>query len=231
MGQSHPRVGKQHRQQFRTDGRLTAAQRVLYAARAERILSLRVTGLSESQIGVQEDISYRAVHSIIRASIKRKTRNSPEAQHLRELELDRLDQLQKGIWASACGQAEGGEGLVNLKAVDRVLRIMERRAALLGLDLRADSTAGDEVRLTLEQLVIQSGLGSGQAGPSPGVSARVLEGGPTPAVIPISGTITHKDGEGAVQEAEFKAPENFSVLPESPSPESPDGVEPFTEEG
>jgi hypothetical protein len=48
------------------------------------------------------------------------------ADELRDLELQRLDEMQLGLWPLA----ENG----NLGAVDKVLKIMERRAKLLGLD-------------------------------------------------------------------------------------------------
>jgi hypothetical protein len=45
---------------------------------------------------------------------------------LREIELDRLDRLQRGIWE----RAKDGD----IRAIDAVLRIIDRRARLLGLD-------------------------------------------------------------------------------------------------
>ena len=48
------------------------------------------------------------------------------ADELRKLELERLDKLLLGVWPQA---VRGNQG-----SVDRALRIMERRAKLLGLD-------------------------------------------------------------------------------------------------
>lgn len=64
--------------------------------------------------------AYRA----IRAALK-KTLQEP-ADDLRVLELDRLDVLLTGLWPKAING--------DAPAVDRVLKIMERRASLLGLD-------------------------------------------------------------------------------------------------
>ena len=47
-------------------------------------------------------------------------------EELREIELDRLDRLQRGVWAAA---ASG-----DVQAINTVLRIMDRRARYLGLD-------------------------------------------------------------------------------------------------
>ena len=48
------------------------------------------------------------------------------AEHLRELENQRLDELQASLWDKALAGV--------LPAADRILRIMERRAKLNGLD-------------------------------------------------------------------------------------------------
>ena len=52
--------------------------------------------------------------------------NQEAASEISRLEQERLDNLQAGVWMSAL---QGNHG-----AIDRVLRIMERRARLLGLD-------------------------------------------------------------------------------------------------
>lgn len=58
-----------------------------------------------------------------------KTRESKTSE-LRKLELLRLDELQEVAWRFAmAGQLTG---------IDRVLKIMERRAKLLGLDAKMD---------------------------------------------------------------------------------------------
>jgi hypothetical protein len=49
-----------------------------------------------------------------------------KAEEVRRLELERLDAMLAGIWSRA---ARGEEA-----AIDRVLKIQARRAALLGLD-------------------------------------------------------------------------------------------------
>jgi hypothetical protein len=58
-------------------------------------------------------------------AIKRSTQ-SAGVNELREQELDRLDRLQRNVWA----QALNGD----LQAVQVALRIIDRRAKLLGLD-------------------------------------------------------------------------------------------------
>lgn len=71
-----------------------------------------------------------------------RTLQQPAAE-LRELELDRLDRLQVRVWGKAI------EG--NVGAIDRVPRIMERRARLLGLD-HADGIAERVVQLERDKV-------------------------------------------------------------------------------
>jgi hypothetical protein len=71
--------------------------------------------------------SHQAASKAIRAALKR-TIQEP-ADELRTLELSRLDDMLKAI---APHVAAG-----NLTAIDRALKIMERRAKLIGLDAPA----------------------------------------------------------------------------------------------
>ena len=64
----------------------------------------------------------RITHAL--AEINRQV--SESADELRTLEACRLNELLNALWVRAIGGDE--------KAIDRVLRIMERRARLLGLD-------------------------------------------------------------------------------------------------
>lgn len=60
------------------------------------------------------------------------------ADEARQTELDRLDRLQRGVWAQAVNGDVG--------AINSVLRIMDRRARLLGLD------APIKQEITVEQI-------------------------------------------------------------------------------
>lgn len=66
----------------------------------------------------------------------KKTLQEP-ADEVRMLEVERLDALLSGLWARKNTP----------EVTDRILRIMERRAKLLGLDspVRSDVTSGGEV--------------------------------------------------------------------------------------
>ncbi len=98
------------------------------AERAEqqrKALELRKAGANHDQIAQQLKVANRsvawklvqdAIHEIIREP----------AEEVLQLELARLDAMLLGVWT----KAKGGDS----HAIDRALRIMDRRAAYLGLD-------------------------------------------------------------------------------------------------
>jgi hypothetical protein len=81
----------------------------------------------------------KAVVSALKATLR-----EPAAE-LRELELARLDAMLLPLWRPVQAGDE--------KAVDRALRIMERRARLLGLDRKtAEGEVPDTVKVVVEYL-------------------------------------------------------------------------------
>jgi DNA-binding transcriptional MerR regulator len=106
-------------------------------AKQAQALTLRKAGVSVTAIAEMLGWnSHQAASKAIRAALKR-TIQEP-ADELRTLELSRLDDMLKAI---APHVAAG-----NLTAIDRALKIMERRAKLIGLDAPAkhDVTTGGE---------------------------------------------------------------------------------------
>lgn len=101
--------------------------------RQRKAVELALTGMSLDQIAEQLEYAdksgaWRAINS---------TLNRQEAaavKDMRILENARLDRLQTVLWPLAL------EG--DLKAVDRLLRLFERRARLNGLDQQASRDAG-----------------------------------------------------------------------------------------
>lgn len=71
------------------------------------------------------------------------------AAAVRELEADRLDRLSEVVWEILLNTALSVE--VRLRAVDRMVRLMERRARLLGLD-HADGIAERQLMLEAAQV-------------------------------------------------------------------------------
>lgn len=95
------------------------------ADRQRQAVELRKAGMGYQEISDQlgyKDASgsYRAVRAALKAAVRE------PARELIALEVARLDDMLKGIWV------EARKG--NVSKLDRVLKIMERRATLLGLD-------------------------------------------------------------------------------------------------
>lgn len=95
------------------------------ADRELQAVELRRQGFTYAAIA--KAIGY-ADHTSARAAIQRAMQRALQepAEELRQIEAARLDYMQEKIW----GQVDEGDP----RAVQSVLRIMERRAKLLGLD-------------------------------------------------------------------------------------------------
>lgn len=105
--------------------RLTAAER------RRQALDLRRTGASFRQIAEAIGCSVSIAHRYVATEIDKLNRESREdAESIRTLELERLDRMTFALWNAATARG-------NLGAIDRMLKVMERRARLLGLDAPA----------------------------------------------------------------------------------------------
>lgn len=132
-------------------------------------LELRRAGVSFDDIANRVGYNDRgAAHKAYKRALAR-TLQEPAAE-IRELEQDRLDRLQVAVWAKALRG--------DLGAVDRVLRIFERRARLLGLD-HSDGIAERQTTLAEQQgqllvMVIRGVLGDLQLSPAQMELAEVV---------------------------------------------------------
>lgn len=142
-----------------------------------RVLELRRAGVTYDVIA--QEVGYSnpsgAYHAYTRA-LKRTLREAG-SEELREQEADRLDRLQRFAWGAA---AQG-----NLKAIETVLRIMGRRARLLGLDMpikvqqEVTVWSGDsDIDREIQSLIARMDAVSGSAGV---LAAGTSEAGTTPA--------------------------------------------------
>ena len=125
----------------------SSAYRIAMTERRTRALALRRGGMSYRMIadrlrgkdGVPDNYAHTTAYKDVMAMLTEETEHQRElADQIRELELQRLDAMLMGLWNDA---QRGNHG-----AVDRVLRISERRAKLLGLDapVRTDITSDGE---------------------------------------------------------------------------------------
>jgi len=100
------------------------------ATRAEReniVFEMRKSGATFEKIGAALGVSAQRVHQIFeRKLLEVRSKTGQTAEQLRALEMQRLDDLQSFLW----DKAKKG----NATAIDRILKIMERRARLEGLD-------------------------------------------------------------------------------------------------
>ncbi|GAA1281338.1 hypothetical protein [Saccharothrix xinjiangensis] len=104
------------------------------AERRARAVQLRIAGASLDEIAAALNYGGSSTESrraAVSKDLKRAWEAAREAQaasavELRELELARLDRIQRGVWPMAVAG--------DTKAVRAVLGVMDRRARLLGLD-------------------------------------------------------------------------------------------------
>jgi hypothetical protein len=107
------------------------------ADRDRRIINSRLAGASYQQIATTLGLSIGLAHKVVKAHLAETllaTRMDAEA--IRQQEAARLDQLQAAVWSAAMkGQ---------ISASQQALRIMERRAKMLGLDTPNEEAADRE---------------------------------------------------------------------------------------
>ncbi|MFP4137465.1 MAG: helix-turn-helix domain-containing protein [Halomonas sp.] len=98
------------------------------AQRRAEAMRYRLTGLSYDGIAKRLGCSRSQAHRLVTKELQELAKQAREdAEAVREMELARLDRLQQALWEQATDDGNHG-------AVDRLLRVMERRAKLLGLD-------------------------------------------------------------------------------------------------
>lgn len=85
---------------------------------------LRLEGLSQAEIALRLGVDRSTIARDIRKA--RDSRRAEAGDDLRQLEADRLDQLQQAVW----NQAREGD----VPAVHAALAVLQRRAQLEGLD-------------------------------------------------------------------------------------------------
>lgn len=104
----------------------TTKQKITAAQNKERVLSLRLEGLTFRQIADKAGVSAGWACRVVAKGLESYAAESQKAvESIRRTELARLDALQSAIWPKAMKGEVG--------AVDRALKITETRAKLLGL--------------------------------------------------------------------------------------------------
>jgi hypothetical protein len=118
-------------------------------ANIARSIELRIAGLSLAQIGRELGVTEATACKYVKTALSRlNERALDNADHLRAIELERLDKLQRAaerVLSKNHVIISGGKVVCNgdaqltddgpvLQAIDRLLRIAESRRRLLGLD-------------------------------------------------------------------------------------------------
>ncbi len=111
------------------------------AERDLRIFKMRQAGVPANEIARRFGISTNAVNSSIKRQLEKLNREALMAYpEVLRMELERLDALQQAIWPMTQHRKvtldDGTEMMVepDLKAIQQVLSVMDRRSKLLGME-------------------------------------------------------------------------------------------------
>lgn len=104
---------------------LRAVDRTQEKLSRSKAMSLKLAGFTTEKIAEQLDVTESAVLKYLERVVERVDQRNVDAY--RELEKDRLDKVQTAIWTKVLRG--------DLRAIDTFLRISQRRAKLLGLDM------------------------------------------------------------------------------------------------
>jgi hypothetical protein len=107
---------------------MAARKRIRNRSVVQRALELRVTGATYVEIGCSLRLSTTRAYQLVRAGLGEINAELTEtASQLRQMELERLDAIHAAHWPKR----------ENPRNAEIILRVMERRARLLGLDAPA----------------------------------------------------------------------------------------------
>lgn len=116
--------------------------REFIAERDLKMFRMRQAGSSHAEIAKRYDVTVSAVSKGVGRVLERLNRDAAVAYpEVLRLELERLDNLQSSVWPLTQFRREtiGDEEIVvepDMKAIQTVLGIMDRRSKLLGMDVQ-----------------------------------------------------------------------------------------------
>ena len=131
------------------------------AERDLRIFKMRQAGVAVSEIARRFDLTSASVHRAVQRQLEKLNREALMAYpEVLRMELERLDNLQAAIWPLTQHRKvkmdDGTEVAVepDLKAIQQVLSIMDRRTKLLGMEatninVQMDVRGSESVKATL----------------------------------------------------------------------------------
>jgi DNA-binding CsgD family transcriptional regulator len=130
--------------------------RELLAERDARIFALKKAGVSSREIAKRFDMTTSAISKAIQRQLEKLNQESRlNYVEVLRMELERLDALQASIWPMTQNRKQanpdGSEVTIepDLKAVQQVLSVMDRRAKLLGMDrMNVNVSLGDSASVS-----------------------------------------------------------------------------------
>lgn len=122
---------------------LSKARRAEIAKRRADAIRLRIAGLEWQDIADRLNYASKgaACTDVSRAMQERLVEQDQAVEEMRAIETMRLDRIMAGLWSSAAGG--------NARAADTVVRIIDRRCKLNGLDVRGVGEADPTQALSL----------------------------------------------------------------------------------
>jgi hypothetical protein len=134
------RVKKSRR---RTAESATSGRRSKARTQEDKAFDLRILGNSYREIGRQLGVSGAAAHKMVKRVLEDLAQSTTDkAIELRRIETRRIEAMLKNMLPKAMK----GKQEINMKAVDRVVKLMDRMAKLWGLDapVKVDATVSHE---------------------------------------------------------------------------------------
>lgn len=119
----------------------------------ERALDLRLRGLSYPKIADELGCGLATAHRWVQEALERSI--DEPARDIIKIELKRLDKMLESIEEIA---ANAEDDDVKLRAHDRILKVQERRAKLLGLDSPVQVEVKTEIHYSLEGVDMAAAL-------------------------------------------------------------------------
>lgn len=138
----------------------TGPKKLTASERDAKMWQLRIQGCTQREIAEQTGVTQGTVSQTLRAMLARREMHGGDM--LRAWEVDKLDKLERELWeiynrrhvtvapGGRVAQDRDGNDILDdgpkLQAIDRLLKVAERRAKLLGIDSPQQVVAASTVR-------------------------------------------------------------------------------------
>lgn len=108
---------------------ITSKRKINWAKRRQLAIDMRMEGHTYEEIGSALGTDRAAAYRLVKRTLDNLNKaNADNVESMRNLDLMRLDQLQQAIWHQAVV-------LGDIQSIQTILKIIERRAKLAGLDM------------------------------------------------------------------------------------------------